>query len=397
MPLIPIRTETPIRRTPSANIALILINVAVFALTHGAWSRFPSHLGQSMMLATYAPEFHQFLTYQFLHANLWHLGGNMLCLWVFGNSVNGKMGHGPYVMFYLASGVFAALGFALIDRAGGLLVGASGAIAGVTTAYLALFPLSRVIILSLVIVIGFFRVPAMVLIVIKIILWDNLIGPRLGGPDHVAYSAHLSGYAFGFAGGVMMLLSRGVQRDADDILAVWRRAWQRLAYRRAVAREFVSDDALGGRIPRRLAVRTARDDSRLDRIMALREQISSGIAAGDLAATCDRYEELLSLDPEQVLPERQQLQVARACYEAGRAAQAAAAYERFLQQYPASPESPEVALLLGIIYARDLDRPDRAEKVLTDALTLLSNADRRRQCEMWLEEIRRRRAWMPRA
>lgn len=390
MPLIPIRTETPIRRRPAANIALIAVNVVAFVLTHGPLGSALAQVSRSMMLLTFEPQVHQFLTYQFLHANLWHLGGNMLFLWVFGNSVNAKLGHGPYVLFYLASGVFAAWGFSRVDPAGGLLIGASGAIAGVTAAYLALFPLSHVVILSVVIVIGFFRVPAMVLIVVKIILWDNLVGPRLGGADNVAYSAHLSGYAFGFVGGLMMLFSRGVQRDHYDMIAVWERAWRRISYRRALAREFVPGHEGGGWIPRRVAVEGRRDDAKLDRVMSLREDITARIAAADAAGACERHQALLSLDPAQVLPERHQLWIARAYYETGRAEAAAAAFEQFLQTYRASSEAPGVALLLGILYARDLGRCDRAEAVLSDAMDRLTDPSRREQCQRWLEEARSR-------
>ena len=77
---------------------------------------------------------YQFFTYQFLHADVGHLFGNLLFLWVFGNSVNGKMGNWPYLLFYLAGGVCAAWGWAALNPGPLHLVGASGAIAAVTTA-----------------------------------------------------------------------------------------------------------------------------------------------------------------------------------------------------------------------------------------------------------------------
>jgi membrane associated rhomboid family serine protease len=97
MPLvaIPIRTETVIRRTPSVNFALIAANALMFLLFD---ARFASDgmraIGHRYLhLVGFEPSIHQFFTYQFIHADFMHLVGNMLFLWVFGNSVNAKMGN----------------------------------------------------------------------------------------------------------------------------------------------------------------------------------------------------------------------------------------------------------------------------------------------------------------
>src|SRR5690606_30503901 len=89
-----------------------------------------------------APELHQFLSYQFLHASWLHLLGNMLFLYVFGNSVEDRLGRAAYLLFYLAGGVMAGVGHAWLEAAP--VLGASGAVAGVTGAFLALFPLSNI-------------------------------------------------------------------------------------------------------------------------------------------------------------------------------------------------------------------------------------------------------------
>ena len=143
-----------------------------------------------------------------------HLLGNMLFLWVFGNSVNGKMGDIPYLLFYLAGGVFAAWGYAILQAKVFYLVGASGAIAAVTTAYLALFPRSRVTVMVwFFFFIHFFEVPAMILIGLKVIVWDNVVAPKLAGADSVAYGAHIAGYFFGFLVSLNMLFLRALPRD----------------------------------------------------------------------------------------------------------------------------------------------------------------------------------------
>jgi len=87
------------------------------------------------------------LTYQFLHGGFWHLAGNMLYLWVFGDNVEDAMGHARFLLFYLICGVAAALAQIAADPANvSPLIGASGAISGLLGAYLILHPKSRVLV-----------------------------------------------------------------------------------------------------------------------------------------------------------------------------------------------------------------------------------------------------------
>lgn len=388
MPLIPIRTESPIRRTPWVNIALIGLCIAAYLVFNVSGVPAVAGLKRDLALFTLQPRLHQFLTYQFLHADLMHLAANMLFLWVFGSSVNAKMGHGPYLLLFLGGGVFAAWGFAMTDARGAELIGASGSIAAVTTAYLVLFPLSRVVILSLMFVIGFFRVPAMVLILLKVILWDVVaLGADEGG--NVAHAAHLAGYAYGFAVALLVLLLRGVQRDHYDLLALWDRAARRFAWRRAMAGNGGAATIDGAWIPGRVVTqRSAADTARLDRAAELRDSISRYLAAGETQQACAAHEQLVMLDAALCLRERDQILIGRAHYEAGRSPQAAAAFERFLAVYRGSTEAPAVALLLGVIYARDLQRNELADAVLTSALDRLTDAARREQCLHWLRHVR---------
>lgn len=112
--MIPISTDTPIQ-TPWVNYSLVGLNILVFAVTSSTGNdSFSVRLRQFVELVALDsrnPELHQFFTYQFLHAGFAHIAGNMLFLWTFGNPVNSKMGNGPYFFFYLAGGVFAAVGY----------------------------------------------------------------------------------------------------------------------------------------------------------------------------------------------------------------------------------------------------------------------------------------------
>ena len=145
----------------------LLINTG---LTGPRWADFAT---DPFALRSADPAIYQFITYQFRHGDVWHLLGNMLFLWVFGNSVNSKMGDWAYVVFYLAGGVFAAWGYAMLESPGFTLVGASGSIAAITTAYLVLYPRSRVTVLLWFFLIHFFELPAMIIIGVKIVLWDK--------------------------------------------------------------------------------------------------------------------------------------------------------------------------------------------------------------------------------
>ena len=144
--IIPIKTDSPVRRRPYVNQALIAANILIFLVTDVfgslAGSTFGEEIKRRFLLDPSDLSLSGFFTYQFLHGDTVHILGNMLFLWVFGNSVNSKMGNVAYLLFYLAAGVFAGLGFAMTSNAPCL--GASGAIAGVTTAFLVLFPRSEV-------------------------------------------------------------------------------------------------------------------------------------------------------------------------------------------------------------------------------------------------------------
>ena len=390
--IIPISIETPVRRMPTANYALMGINVFLFILLDylgikelAAWKR------EHLILNIADPHLYQFLSYQFLHGDLVHLAGNMVFLWVFGNAVNGKLGNVPYLLFYVAGGVFAAWGFSLAKaNEHAMLLGASGSIAAVTTACLVLFPRSKVKVLYWFFFIGFFELPAMVLIVLKIVLWDNVIAPSLGGSGGVAHGAHLAGYVFGFSATLMMLMFRTVARDHFDLLSLWDRANRRRQWRSAMASPTARAIATHGSVARTATVSrsTVEQESKLDLRSELREKIGEQLASGDVSGACETFQTLIADDAQQCLSERQQLQVAREFYRIGRFPQAAASFDRFLEVYKHSTEASEVRLLLGIVYARDLRQYEAADKHLSRSYEGLAEGPRKKQCSQWLRDVR---------
>ncbi len=392
--IIPISTDTQIRRTPWANYVLIGLNVLVF-LALGGSDRQAMDSRQSLgeQLALMGDDIHlyQFFTYQFMHANWAHIGGNMLFLWIFGNAVNGKMGHAPYVLFYLAGGIAAAIGHAYMNPDFGGMVGASGAIAAVTTAYLALFPRSRVTVLYWWFLIGTFELPSMLLIVFKMILWDNVLAQNIAGDSNVAFDAHLAGYAFGLLATIALLGIRALPRDQFDIVALWRRWFHRQAFRTAMADPNAEARARYGRVARPVSLQDVRigggPPAPRDQVAELRMKVAEALALNDRDAAAGFYEKLLELDPRQVLPKGSQLDVANQLYRLQKLPQAAAAYEKLLSAYPTSPEANEIRLLLGIIYARDLRQYEVAEGHLRQSLAHFSDEKRQEQARHWLNVV----------
>ncbi len=379
--LLPIRSDHLPRRKPTVNYALIGVNLALFVL----WKFATVQMLDQWVLASYQPKLYQFLTYAFLHANWPHVLGNMLFLYVFGNSVNDKMGHIPYLLFYLAACVFAAVGYALFNDTA--LVGASGAVAAVTSAYLVLLPRSRILMLYwLFYFVGTFEIPGILLIVVKMILLDNIITPHLSGTEqNIAYSAHLVGYGFGFVTLMVLLRLRALQRDQFDMLALCRRALQRWRFSRVVP----SDIRKTGTGPIRTArpmkapagEQTEESAGQDDKIWQLRQQINEALGRHDLASAAEYYLEALSQQGQFVLSNGEQLDVANQLMAQKMYPEAAQAYEKHLEHYQRSSQIEQVQLLLGVIYARYLDRPDRARELLSAAQKKLTDSSQLALCK----------------
>jgi membrane associated rhomboid family serine protease len=144
----------------------------------------------------------------FLHGSWFHVLGNMLFLWIFGNNIEERLGPVGYSVFYLVAGVVAAFAHIATQANSTVpVVGASGAIAGVMGAYLVLYPKARVLtIIPLFIFLQFLYLPAYVVLLGWLVL-QFFTNPNTG----VAVAAHIGGFIFGAAVG---LLLRGTARPA---------------------------------------------------------------------------------------------------------------------------------------------------------------------------------------
>jgi membrane associated rhomboid family serine protease len=174
------------------------------------------------------PSIADLLSAMFLHANLAHLAGNLLFLWIYGDNVEHRLGRLGYLGAYLATGVVATLAFAVFAPLPDTpLVGASGAISGVLGLYFLLFPrnLVKVFVGLFPFVVNVWLVPAPIVLGVFVVV-DNLLPFLVGTSGSVAYGAHLGGFV---AGAVMAIVLRaqgrpdsaGGERAPDDDDARW--------------------------------------------------------------------------------------------------------------------------------------------------------------------------------
>nr|MBN2278369.1 rhomboid family intramembrane serine protease [candidate division Zixibacteria bacterium] len=209
----PLKDENPTRRTPIATFILIVINCLVYACTipmsRKAFQIFLFKFGlipyelvhmEELWPEIAVPAPLTILTSMFLHSGFWHLAGNMLFLWIFGNNIEDYLGRFKFILFYFTSGLAAAGLFVLFGPNSQIpLVGASGAIAGVLGAYLVLFPRARIVTLMfLFIFIQIIRVPASFVLGFWFIyqLFMAMTSGLTGGG--VAWLAHVGGFGFGW-------------------------------------------------------------------------------------------------------------------------------------------------------------------------------------------------------
>jgi len=217
--MIPIRDVIPSRTTPVVTVALIGFNLLVFLFQSSLSER-----GLDLLLSNFALVPADFslgtvVTAMFLHAGLAHLAGNLLFLWIFGDNIEDRLGHGRFIVFYLICGFAAAFAQTALDAESRVpMVGASGAIAGVMGAYLILFPHSRIVMLFPLPPIVF-ELPAVLFLVMWFaIQFLNGVGtlPVFGASrltGGVAFWAHVMGFAMGV---VLVPMMRRRERSAVE-------------------------------------------------------------------------------------------------------------------------------------------------------------------------------------
>src|SRR5437867_4055989 len=203
--MIPLRDIIPSRTTPYITITIILLNGL-------AWL-FEISLPRDVLpvfLQVYGvvpADFHAWtlISSMFLHGSWSHIIGNMWYLWIFGDNIEDRLGHGRFIIFYLLCGITAATGQIVVDPYSRLpTIGASGAIAGVMGAYFVLYPQSRVLTLIPWIFLQVVEIPAIVLLGFWFLMQFLSAGAiAVTANTHgggVAFAAHVAGFVVGMVG-----------------------------------------------------------------------------------------------------------------------------------------------------------------------------------------------------
>lgn len=208
--MIPYKDDNPTSIFPFVTLGIIALNIIAYL-----WE-LASPAGEQQIALSYGAIPYNLLTFErgqplhpvatifssmFLHGGFFHLGGNMLYLWIFGDNIEDRLGHLRFLFFYLLAGIAAAYSHSLMEPDSQIpMIGASGAISGVLGAYLLMFPRARV---HTVLFLGFFwqvvRVPTLIVIgfwaIIQFI--NGIITRGLLGQGGVAWFAHVGGFLFG--------------------------------------------------------------------------------------------------------------------------------------------------------------------------------------------------------
>jgi membrane associated rhomboid family serine protease len=212
--MIPLSDDNPRHGTPVVTLAIIGTCVLIFLwqVSVAGQTGDAAVLSLGVIPARLFGDFHlpagviaipawlTVFTSLFLHGGWFHLGGNMLFLWIFGDNVEDAMGRLRFIVFYLACGAAAALAqMAAHPLATQPMIGASGAIAGVLGAYIMLYPRANV---RTLVFLGFFvtviRIPAAIVLAIWFViqLWSALV-PGSAGAEGIAVWAHVGGFVAG--------------------------------------------------------------------------------------------------------------------------------------------------------------------------------------------------------
>lgn len=385
--ILPIHTSIRPRQTPYVNYALIAINVIIFLLSYSPHAVRMGLLiveeplrvwAQHFKLTPERPFLWQFITYAFLHGGYLHIIGNMFFLYIFGNNVNDKLGGIGYLCLYLAGAVFSGIGHTLLSDSS--VLGASGAVAAITGAYLVLFPQTLITVVYWFFFIGTFEVPALYFIGLKMVLIDNILA---ASSPYIAYNAHLSGYAFGI-GAVLILLATGlISRSQFDLWSILRQWNRRRQYRDVVSGGYDPFIGRAGHKPVKAkeVKKTPAEKAQYEKIMQIRGKIAHLLSQRNLQEAAELYLQLLEIDQEHVLPRQHQLDIANQLMSMGRWSESAHAYEKFLAHYKSYEYAEQVYLMLGVLYCRYLDQPKQAAQCLKTARKKLTDPGQIKMCD----------------
>ena len=211
--MIPLKDDNPTSGRPIVTYFLISLCILVFLIQLSSQSYRTGQLFYSyglipsvlmghdqLPMDLYAvPAFATIFSSMFMHGGFMHLIGNMLYMWIFADNIEDNLGPKKFIVFYLLSGIGAAMAQVLVDPSSQVpMVGASGAIGGVLGAYIINYPKAKVLVL---IPLGFFLFSQKIRALYVLGFWfilqfinSSMMSSQGGG---VAYAAHIGGFISG--------------------------------------------------------------------------------------------------------------------------------------------------------------------------------------------------------
>lgn len=215
--ILPLSDDIKSRTFPGVVIAVILLNIAIFIYQFSHvddLSTFFKTFGLIPTAVLSGKGYSTFITSMFLHGGIFHLFGNMIFFWIFGDNVEDSFGHLRFLLFYIAVGVLAVAGHVLTNMQSDLpVIGASGAVSGVMGAYIIMYPHAKV---SIFFICQVIELPAFVYLGgwIMLQILSGLLFMSLESASGIAWFAHIGGF---LSGAVLMWLfkKRNKQPDTD--------------------------------------------------------------------------------------------------------------------------------------------------------------------------------------
>jgi membrane associated rhomboid family serine protease len=373
--LIPVRIYVEYREDYPVTLALIGINILAFVpllLT--------SCCGLQPFFAKYglvpgSPQPHQFLTHMFLHGGVFHLGFNMLFLWLFGKVVESIFGHARFVLFYFGGGLVAALSQLAICHVSGAglevpMVGASGAIAAVLGVFLVRYYFVKIEMRWFFFFFLFFRIYTFHLRawVFLLLLW---FVPQLafgllsfGYSSGVAYWAHIGGFLFGVILGMQMNLLREAKAElaygkARDPSAVGD------GTSRMHLKESINASPHNVKARLELAQSYIREQRLDDAIREYVEAFNDAYRAGEVEEALSVYSMVFALkDEELILPENQEFRLGLDCIKYAHYELAFQILEKLHRLRPDHPQTEQILARLVALSANKLVKYPEAEEYL---------------------------------
>jgi len=334
--------------------------------------------------------FWQPITSAFFHAGFMHIFGNMLFLLVFGPSVEDRLGRFWYLLFYMAGATLS--GLAHIAAEINPAIGASGAVAAVSGAFLVLFPHVRIKCIWFFFIISIIHAPAWWLIGLFIVL--DLIAEVFSPDNGIANIAHLGGYAFGAGLSLVLLLTKILPREQYDMFSLAQQRKRRSEFRVAsemhkLAGVYQGDQEL---------------DPQTADIADHRAKIGSMVSQRDLPGACELYLQMLERFAQPTETKRKgkeadtsklltlhrdaQYQIANHFYQSGQRTESAEAFARLLDTYPEDTERTVITVLLARIRAHDLGDPVGAIELLEELASKMHDADTQALIDQELGSVR---------